>query len=350
MTRGQGRRRRAGAVAAWLIAVSAWSGPGANADAAEVRLDRDFLSGILEKLPPAAFAKEGQYRGSARGFRLTGIDPKARRLRVACEVGGEFRPPIAAALKKGEAEGGWKAFTFDVTLAVRAEAGLDGTPKFSVDVEEVKRRELEGVAGLLAKVLGRHFDGLVTRVADGKADALGRKINAQVLKRVEGLKQYGVLREVNYTADELVLVFDVTRLKPEGVIGLVYASPAPGTVPLHRWTRPRRGDHFYTTSPEAGALPTLGYVYEGACCYVPDGPGPDTLPLGRWKGPREWFYTTDPRGEGLARVGYRPEFVACHVIAPDAEPPPGAVKFYRFVDPRSGVHFYTTHPHAEFAK
>jgi len=26
------------------------------------------------------------------------------------------------------------------------------------------------------------------------------------------------------------------------------------------------------------------------------------------------------------------------------------VPFYRFVDPKTGVHFYTTHPHAEFAK
>ena len=136
----------------------------------------------------------------------------------------------------------------------------------------------------------------------------------------------------------------------EGPLGGIAQAPICGGIPLHRLYQPTTGDHFYTTSPEAGALPTLGYVYEGACCYVPDGPGPDTLPLGRWKGPREWFYTTDPRGEGLARVGYRPEFVACHVIAPDAEPPPGAVKFYRFVDPRSGVHFYTTHPHAEFAK
>jgi len=26
------------------------------------------------------------------------------------------------------------------------------------------------------------------------------------------------------------------------------------------------------------------------------------------------------------------------------------VPFYRFFDPRTGRHFYTTHPHAEFAK
>jgi hypothetical protein len=337
------------ALAAWLL-VLVWSGFNGIANAAEVRLDRDFISGVLEKLPPATFAKEGQYHGSARSFRLAGIDPKGRRLRVACEVGGEFRQPITAALKKGESAGGWKAFTFDVTFAVRAEPGPDGAPRFGVDVEEVRRRELEGVAGLLAKVLGRHFDQIVTQVADGKADALSRRINAQILKRIEGFKQYGVLREIAYTTDEVVLVFDVTRLKSEGAIGLVYAAPAAGTVPLYRWARPRRGDHFYTTSPEAGQLPALGYVYQGICCYVPDRPGPNTLPLSRWRGPREWFYTTDTHGDNLFRLGFRPEAVACQVIAPDTPPPAGAVPFYRFVDPRTGVHFYTTHPHAEFAK
>jgi hypothetical protein len=72
--------------------------------------------------------------------------------------------------------------------------------------------------------------------------------------------------------------------------------------------------------------------------------------LHRWLGRREWYYTTDHLGTGLARLGYRPETVACHVFDPNAPPPPGAVPFYRFVDPRTGVHFYTTHPHAEFAK
>ncbi|MFO0952092.1 MAG: hypothetical protein U0835_13280 [Isosphaeraceae bacterium] len=323
----------------------------AEARAAEVRLDRGFVSGLLEKLPPAPFAKEGQYHGEARGFRLAGIDPKKRRLLVACEVAGEFRPPIAAAIRKGQKDGGWQAFKFDVTVGIRAEPGRDGAPKVAVDVEEVRRRELDGVAGLLAKVLGRHFDEIVTQVADGKVNDLTKKINAQVVKRIEGFKQYGVLREVGYTSEEVILVFDVTKMRPEGVVGLVYAAPAPGTVPLHRWTRPRRGDHFYTTSPDSGSLPALGYVYEGVCCHVPAGPGPNTLPLSRWKGPHEWFYTTDPKGEGALRLGYRPETVACHVLSPEAKPAPeGTTPLYRFVDPRKGVHFYTTHPHAEFLK
>ena len=148
--------------------------------AAEVKLDRDFLNGLVEKLPPAPFAKAGQYRGSAHAFRLAAIDPKKRRFVVACEVSGEFRPPIAGAIRRAVttpsdsrppppptpasgAEPGWKSFAFDVRASVGAEPGPDGAPRFSVDVDEVKRRDLEGVAQRrpLAKVLGRHFDGIV---------------------------------------------------------------------------------------------------------------------------------------------------------------------------------------------
>ncbi len=39
--------------------------------------------------------------------------------------------------------------------------------------------------------------------------------------------------------------------------------------------------------------------------------------------------------------------VAFNVLA---EPKDGAVPFYRFFDARKGLHFYTVHPHAEFAK
>ena len=56
----------------------------------EVRLDKDFLAGIVEKLPPSPFEKKGQYRGTVHSYRLLAIDPKARRFLAACQVEGQF--------------------------------------------------------------------------------------------------------------------------------------------------------------------------------------------------------------------------------------------------------------------
>jgi hypothetical protein len=350
------RRRGGGRVkvlAAVLVALAASRVAEAGA---EVRLDRDFLAGVVEQLPAAPFKKDGQYHGEARAFRLVGIDPKKRQLVAACAVVGAYRPPVAAALHKAGAEvsgadptkGGWKSFAFDVTVGLRIEPGPDGAPVFSVDVEQVKRRELEGVAGALAMVLGRYFDNLVTQVADGKVTLLSRKINTEVQKRLGAFRQYGVLRSIAYAPEGVLLTFDVTRLRLEGVIGYVHAGPQPGTVPLHRWVNPSRGDHFYTTVAGPAGQPGPAFTYEGVVAHVPAAPGPGTQTMIRWRGRREWFFTSDPRGEGLARYGYRPETAAFLLYA--APPPAGAVPFYRFLDSQSHNHFYTTNPHAEFLK
>ncbi|MGE3822562.1 MAG: hypothetical protein AB7I30_24360 [Isosphaeraceae bacterium] len=318
---------------------------------AEVKFDRDFLAGVVEKLPPAPFSKEGQYRGSAGRFRLAGIDPKGRRLLISCVVAGEFRAPLAVALKtEPRPDDDWKGFTFDVKVAVRAEAGPDGAPRFAVEVVEVKRRALEGVAGGLARVLGKFFDELVTQVAAGKVAGMNAKLNGEILKRAGAITEYGVLQRIDYAEDALTLRFDVTRLKSEGILGHVHDAPGPGLIPLHRWYHPRRGDHDYSTTLEETDLLSRGYVYEGVACHVPEGPGPGIVTVYRWRSRRERLYTTDVTGEGLTRRGYRPESPAFHVFNPDAPPPPGTSPFYRFVDPRHGLHFYTTHPHAEFAK
>lgn len=325
--------------------------PGIAFAEAEVKFDRDFLAGVVEKLPPAPFAKEGQYRGSARKFRLAGIDPKGRRLLIGCEVAGEFRAPLAVALKAApRPDDDWRAFTFDVKVAVRVEAGPEGTPRFAVEVVEVKRRDLEGAAGGLAKVLGRFFDDLVTKVAAGKVAGMNAKLNGEILKRAGALTEYGVLRAIDYAEDAIVLRFDVTRLKAEGILGHVRESAGPGLVPLRRWYHPRRGDHDYATTRDATDLLAHGYVDEGIACYVPEGPGPGVVTVYCWRSRRERLFTTDITGEGLARLGYRPESPAFHVFDPAAPPPLGTQPFYRFVDPRHGLHFYTTHPHAEFAK
>lgn len=327
----------------WLMTLVILALPATALAGAEVKVDRDFIASLIEKIPPAPFQKADKYRGSARGFHLVGIDPRGRRLLVGCEVVGDYKPPIAGAIRGDD---GWKSFAFDVRVAVKVEPGLQGAPRFWVDVEEVKRRELEGFPGALAAVLGRHFDTIVTQVADGKAGLMSRKVNAQLASKMAAFKEYGVLREINYSADQLVLVFDVTRYRAEGVVGYVYAEPRPGTVPLHRWVRPRINDRYYTTSPQ----PPLNhpyYLYESIACHVFPTPQPGTVPLQRWRGAMEWYYTTDPEQTRVVRVGFRPETIAAYVY-PEAQP--GTVPLYRFVDPRTGVHFLTTHPHAEFAK
>ena len=334
---------------ALLLVALTFSGRVAHAGA-EVKLDREFLSGLVEKLPPAPFSKAGQYRGSANHFRLIGIDPKGRRLLVGCVVSGEFRPPIAQAVHQNQSDknagGGWKGFTFDVRAAVKAEPGSDGAPKFAVDIEEVKRRELDGLPGALAKILGRYFDDLVTQIADGKAAMMSGKINEQIRKKIDAFKEYGVLREIGYDTEYLQLIFDVTKYRADGIAGYVFAEPKPGTVPLHQWVRPRLGDRFYTTSLDRPRNHPY-YLYESIACHVYPTRQPGTVPLNRWRGPREWFYTTAEDGEGMKKQGYHPEAIACFVYPARQE---GTVPLYRFTDPTTQVHFYTTHPHAEFAK
>jgi hypothetical protein len=330
-------------------------GPTRGFAAAEIKLDKEFLSGIIEKLPDVPFQKEGQYRGKVQRLRLLAIDPKSRRFEVGCQVHGEFKPPITSPLKgkksrrPDESTENWTSFRFDVRIGINVEPGRDGAPRFQVEVEEVKRRELEGLPGVLAKLLGRSFDDIVTQVADGKASQLGEKINAEILKRVKAFREYGVLCAIDYAPSDVVLHFDVTRLKTEGIVGYVYPEPRPGTVALTRWFHPRQGHHLYTTNPEG--LERRGYVSEGVACYVFAGPdggeSVGAIPLYRWRSRKEPFYTTAPNGEGVARAGYRAEGVAC-ALYPDEKPE--TVPFYRFVNPRNGKHFYSMHKYAEFAK
>ena len=251
---------------------------------AEVKLDRDFIAGLVEKLPPAPFKKDNQYHGEAKGFRLIGIDPNSRRMHVRCEIVGAYRPVIAQAVHQGQADknagGGWKTFAFDVLAAVKAEPGPDGAPRFTVEILEVKpqvraRRPSRPGASL---ILGRYFDDLVTQVADGKAQALGNKMNAQLRKKIDAFKEYGVLREIGYASDQLTLVFERDqRYKSDGIAGYVFATQKPGTVPLFRWSRPRFGDRYYTTTP--GAIPGHPYyVFDGIACYVYPTAAPGTAP------------------------------------------------------------------------
>ncbi len=323
--------------------------PGRARAAAEVKFDTDFLAGVVAKVPPVPFQKEGRYRGKLEAFRLLGIDPRTRRFLIAFQVAGEFHSPLPKSLAtvgaRNDPTPEWKNFRFEIRAGVNIEAGASGTPRFQVEVEEVKRKELEGFAGALARVLGKSFDSLVTQVADGKASKLNDRLNGEVLKRIQAFKEYGVFRGIDYTATGVALYFDVSRFKSEGIAGHVFAEAKPGTVPLYRWVRRGTVDHVYSISSLRND--PRPYISEGLSCFVFPQPLEGTVPLYGWRNQWDHFYTTAADGERVFRLGYRPQGIVCYIYA---EPRPGTVPLYRFVEPRTGQHFYTTHPHAEFAK
>ena len=333
-----------------LIVVGLLIAPPGARGATEIKLDMGFLAGLVDKLPPVPFEREGQYRGSVHSFRLVGVDPDERKLLTAFTAEGEFRPPASGPVserlsRSDDHADGLRKFRFEIKASVHAEAGRDGSPRFRVDVDEVKRTELEGVAGLLARLLGKQFDEIATRVVDGRAAEINEKLNAVIMKRAAQYKDYGVLCGIDYAADSITLRFDLTRLNREGIAGYVYPEPHPGAQPLFRWFNERTGAHLYTLAATPGRPGP--YISEGIAGYVPAGPEPGALPIYGWHGPRDHFYTADPNGEGVRPRVFQTEGVAFYLFN---EPVGDAVPFYRFHDPRRGLHFYTTHPHAEFAK
>jgi hypothetical protein len=318
--------------------------------AAEVKLGKDFLDGVVEKLPPVSFEKADKYRGTVHSFRLTTIDPRARQFLVACQIEGEFHPPVTGPIservgRSSQTPQGWRKFRFDVKARVNIEPGGNGVPRFRIEIDEVKRRELDGFSGVVARFLGQYFDELVTQIASGRASRLNQRLNAEVLKRVTLFKEYGVFRAIDYTPSEVVLHFDLTRFKSEGIAGFVFAEERPETVPFYRWFHPRDGSHYYTTTPNAPDR--RNSVGDGITCHVYDHWVPETVPLYRWRNERDDLYTTAANGENAGRVGYRPQGIASYIYR---DPKPGTVPLYRFYDPVRHQHFYTLHPHAEFAK
>jgi hypothetical protein len=321
----------------------------ANA-AAEVRLDKDFINGVVSKLPPSKFEKADKYRGTVHSFRLVAIDPQTRRFLVACQIEGEFRPPVTGPIservgRSPQTPEGWRRFRFDVKARVNIEPGFDGAPHFRIEIDEVKKRELDGFSGVVAKFLGQYFDEIVTQLAGGRASRLNNRLNDEIKKRITLFKDYGVFRAIDYRSSEVVLHFDVTRFRSDGIAGYVFATEQPGAVPLYRWFHPRDGSHYYTIRPNAPDRPNC--VSDGIACYVYPQQAADTVPLFHWRSRRDEFYTTAADGENAARLGYLPVGIAGYLLR---DPKPGTVPLYRFYDTARRQHFYTQHPHAEFAK
>jgi hypothetical protein len=338
----------------WIaLGVLAWlaTAQGRTAQAsADVRLSKEFIAGIIEKLPPVGFEKPGQFRGLVHHFELIGIDAQRRQFVVGCHIDGEFRAPVNGPIadrvaRSPQTPEGWRKFGFDIRARVNIEPGNDAAPRFHIGIEEVKRRDLDGATGLVAKALGQLFDDIITQFADGRASHLSDRLNAQVAQRVAMFREYGVFCGIEYAHTEVVLHFDLTRMRAEGIAGYVFAEERPGLVPLYRWFHPGDGSHYYTIRPNAPDRPRA--VGEGVTCFVWDQHVADTVPLYRWSNGQDHLYTIALDGEHGSRLGYRYRGVACFLYR---DPRPGTVPLYRFFDPRRRQHFYTLHPYAEFLK
>ena len=295
------------------------------------------------------FETAGKVRGQVHGCRLVAIDPRTRRFVVGCLVDGEYRPPISGPLARRDDDGSWRKFRFEVRVGINVEPGRDGTPKFHIGVEDVRRKEIEGLAGTLAKLLGKYFDDVVTRVAAGKANQLSGKLNAEIVKRVAAFREYGVFAGIDYTPALVVLHFEMSRFKPEGDcrLRLSAGSPSRRNRGPFRCSAPCTQSSGHTSTPSTRPMPSAGASrLRGSPARSSIGPSRSRSPS--IAGRSFATASTRPRddGEGSYRMGYRTEGIACFLY-PDAQP--GTIPFYRFVDPRTGKHFYTVHPHAEFA-
>jgi hypothetical protein len=333
-------------VTGWTLLLASQVAPAA----AVVRFDKEFLASVVQKLPACPFEKAGQFRGVVHSYRLVAIDAHHRQFLVSCQIDGDFHPPVAGPIserigRSRQTPEGWRHFRFDVKAKVNIEPGPEGAPRFRVEIEEVKRRELEGFSGVVASFLGQYFDEVVTQIAGGRASRLNQRLNAEIMRKVTAFKEYGVFQAIDYEPNEVALRFDVTRFRSEGVAGYVFADAQPGTAPLYRWLHPADGSHFYTTRPAVPDRPNS--VSEGIACHVPGDAASGAIPLYLWRSGKDLLYTTAIDGESSGRLGYRPLGTACYIYR---DPRPKTVPLYRFYDPIRGQHFYSTHMHAEFAK
>jgi len=120
-----------------------------------------------------------------------------------------------------------------------------------------------------------------------------------------------------------------------------FVRPSVRTVPLYRYWKPTRGDHFYTTNIRELGRGRYGYRYEGVQCYIFPRRITGTTPLYRYWNARicDHFYTTNFRELGRGRNGYRYEGIQGYVNPRRIR---GTVPLYRYWNPRIGDHFYTT--------
>ena len=126
-----------------------------------------------------------------------------------------------------------------------------------------------------------------------------------------------------------------------------------GMVPLYRYWKSENADHFYTKNANeigtkmSGQRGKHGYVSEGIQCYVYEEQVEHSVPLYRyWKSAvSDHFYTTDVKEIGtitpgeIANYGYKSEGIVGYCF-PNKKGK--TVPLYRYWNPRSSDHFYTT--------
>ena len=113
----------------------------------------------------------------------------------------------------------------------------------------------------------------------------------------------------------------------DGIVGYVYSTSLPETVPLFRAFNPTTGDHFYTTDEAEYRRATTqhGYQAEGPAAHVYSPKQAEAESLAA-------------RIYGSNQVG-RAEGTAVHVYSPTQV---GKVTLFRAYNPQTGDHFYTT--------
>ena len=114
----------------------------------------------------------------------------------------------------------------------------------------------------------------------------------------------------------------------EGIQCHLYTHQVESSVPLYRYWKRSSRDHFYTTNPEEigitirGQTGKHGYKSEGIVGYCMSCKTPKTVPLYRyWRSNRaDHFYTTNIKEIGTAepgrngRHGYKSEGITCYVL------------------------------------
>ena len=94
------------------------------------------------------------------------------------------------------------------------------------------------------------------------------------------LYQYGGPNDHFYTTNIYEIGTSTPRVRgkhgysSEGITGYCYPTNRPGTIPLYRYFKAHRRDHFYTTNIHEigtrikGQVGRHGYKSEGVACYV----------------------------------------------------------------------------------
>jgi Repeat of unknown function (DUF5648) len=99
----------------------------------------------------------------------------------------------------------------------------------------------------------------------------------------------------------------------EGIVFNVYPRSGAGLIPLYRFFTPS-GEHFYTTSRDAAAVP--GARFELTLGHIAEEERPGLRPLHVWynRTADRHFYTTDREGELAPRAGYQYQGILGYVV------------------------------------